>query len=234
MNTVKNKKLIITLFGAPGSGKGTLSQYIVPHAPYIKHVSLGTVCRQYASQDTEIGKKIKFLIDNGNLVTLDIIENIISDIIKDFLKNDLYSVLLFDGYPRNYVQFESFFKLYNQYYASKFEYDIIFLQSEKDILIKRLINRYVCSEQNCEKIYSYEDFGKSDVCECCQAQLIKRIDDLPEIIDKRLCAYFSEEQKVLCYLKEVLHKDIFCLDANDSTQHLYNKIDSYLKKKICL
>ena len=90
----------IVIFGPPGAGKGTQSNLIVKNYK-LHQLSTGELLRKEIKNNTELGKKISSIINLGNLVSDEIVRNLIENYIsKDIYKNKL----IFDGYPRNLTQ----------------------------------------------------------------------------------------------------------------------------------
>ena len=90
----------IVIFGPPGAGKGTQSNFIVKQFN-LKQISTGELLRKEIKTNTELGHKISSIINSGNLVSDDIVGNII----EKYISNDSYkNKLIFDGYPRNLIQ----------------------------------------------------------------------------------------------------------------------------------
>ena len=91
----------IVIFGAPGAGKGTQSEFIVERFG-LTHVSTGDLLRKEIADQTELGKRIKSIMDSGSLVSDDIVVEMID---KAIAANT--SGILFDGFPRNVKQAET-------------------------------------------------------------------------------------------------------------------------------
>jgi adenylate kinase len=95
--------LNIVLFGPPGAGKGTQSSKLIEKYQLV-HISTGDLFRAHIKNETEIGKKVKSLIDNGILVpdsvTIDILE-------EEVKKNPQAKGFIFDGFPRTVPQAEA-------------------------------------------------------------------------------------------------------------------------------
>ena len=94
----------VILIAAPAAGKGTEAallkrQYNMPH------ISTGDILREKSKEDSEVGKDIKYKIDNGIFVSDDLIINILRDRIQ---KEDCNNGYILDGFPRNVAQAEAY------------------------------------------------------------------------------------------------------------------------------
>ena len=90
----------IVIFGPPGAGKGTQSNLIVKKYK-LHQLSTGELLRKEIKNDTELGKKISSIINLGNLVS----DEIVGNLIENYISKDIYkNKLIFDGYPRNLIQ----------------------------------------------------------------------------------------------------------------------------------
>lgn len=92
--------LNIVLFGAPGAGKGTQSDLLVEKYK-LKHISTGDLLRKEIAEQTELGKRIKSIMDSGSLVS----DEIVVEMIDNAIAKDTQGIL-FDGFPRNVAQAE--------------------------------------------------------------------------------------------------------------------------------
>ncbi|MBR7153816.1 MAG: adenylate kinase [Paludibacteraceae bacterium] len=127
--------LNIILCGAPGSGKGTQSSFIVQKYG-LQHLSTGDVLRAEITTGSELGKQIDALISKGNLVPDDMMYGVIENYISS-LPQDCKGTI-FDGYPRTVAQAESLTKLLKKY---KMDAIMIDLMVDEQLLIQRLIER---------------------------------------------------------------------------------------------
>ncbi len=90
----------LVIFGPPGAGKGTQSNFIVEKFNLFQ-VSTGELLREEIKNNTSLGKKISSIINSGNLVS----DVVVSDLIEKFISDEMYkNRLIFDGYPRNLNQ----------------------------------------------------------------------------------------------------------------------------------
>ena len=191
----------IILFGAPGAGKGTQANNLVRDFNLYK-VSTGDLLRNEIKNNTLLGKKIKSSIDEGLLVSDDIINKLIKKILSDKKKNNR---LIFDGYPRNLDQakkLEILIKENDQKILC-----VLSLEIDKESIIRRILGRQICSK--CGLIFN-EYFNpstkKNHICD--KKFLLKRSDDNERIIRSRFDTYIDKTLPILNFYKkqDLLHQ----------------------------
>ncbi len=92
--------LNIALFGPPGAGKGTQSEFLIEKYKLF-YISTGDLLRKELKDETKLGLEAKNIIEEGGLVSDEIIVQIIEKTIQN---NPEANGFLFDGFPRTYVQ----------------------------------------------------------------------------------------------------------------------------------
>ncbi len=127
--------LNIILCGAPGSGKGTQSEFIVKKYG-LQHLSTGDVLRAEIATGSELGKQIDALISKGNLVPDDMIYGVIDRYIAGLPKDCKGTI--FDGYPRTVAQAEALTELLKKHQMEAIMIDLLV---DEQLLIQRLIER---------------------------------------------------------------------------------------------
>ena len=130
----------LIIFGSPSAGKGTQSNNIINNFD-LKQVSTGDLLRNEIKLQTDLGKKIESIINNGELVSDDVANTLIEKIISD---PNNFNRLIFDGYPRTLSQvysLEKFLKKFNQKISC-----VLSLNIDKETIIKRVLGRLICTK----------------------------------------------------------------------------------------
>ena len=101
----------IIIFGPPGAGKGTQSNFI--EKKYKLHqLSTGELLRKEIKEKTKLGQKIESKINSGNLVS----DETVGDLIEKYISSPNFkNRLIFDGYPRNLIQVKNLDNLLKKY-----------------------------------------------------------------------------------------------------------------------
>lgn len=176
----------LIFFGIQGSGKGTQG-FIIAKEYGLEIFETGAALRSIAAQDSELGKKVKNIIESGNLVTNEIVMQVVEDFIVNVPANQ---PILFDGIPRSMPQKESFDNLLQKYEREAIGILIdISLEEAKN----RLLGRRICSL--CKKVFPVSYIN--DNCDKCEGILQKRSDDNEQAIIRRLENFDKETVPVI-------------------------------------
>jgi adenylate kinase len=125
----------LILFGPPGAGKGTQASLIQDHYN-IPHLSTGQIFRDAIKNETKLGKKVKFILDAGDLVP----DETVVDLVAEEIKKDQYANgYILDGFPRTVAQAESFDEILNEKNQSIDAF--ISLKVPEAELINRILSR---------------------------------------------------------------------------------------------
>ncbi len=125
----------IVLFGPPGSGKGTQSTLLVDHYGFI-HLSTGDMLREAIKNETPLGLEAKKAIDQGKLVSDDIVIGMIQNTLA---RNQEAFGFIFDGFPRTIAQAEALDTMLTE--SQTAITDCIALEVPFDTLKERLLER---------------------------------------------------------------------------------------------
>ena len=191
----------IILFGPPGAGKGTQATKVVKKFNLHK-VSTGDLLREEIKNNTDLGNKIKSIMEAGSLISDNIINNLITKVISN---KKFYNRLIFDGYPRNLKQgknFDSQIKKYKQKISC-----VLSLNVDKESIIKRILGRQTCT--NCGLIFNEYFCPASSKNHSCDPKFLnKRSDDNKKTIINRFETYLNKTLPILDFYKEqnLLHQ----------------------------
>lgn len=175
---------VIIFLGAPGVGKGTQASLLSQNKG-IPKVSTGDMLRHAVADDSELGRKVKEIMNDGGLVDDQTMLSVVRDRIR---RPDCDNGFILDGYPRNLAQAASLNQALEPYMEMRvFELSV----SDEDIL-KRLAGRRTCPE--CERIYNvhFQPPQKDELCDFDGKPLIVRKDDREEVVRRRLKTYKKE------------------------------------------
>mgnify|MGYP003326683753 FL=1 len=124
---------LVIFLGPPGAGKGTQAVTIAKEKN-LAHISTGDMLREHVSNETELGKIPKTLLDEGKLVP----DSLVIEMLQErLLSNDCVNGAILDGFPRTIAQAESLDKISEEFKISK----VIVFEADRDELIKRILNR---------------------------------------------------------------------------------------------
>ncbi|MCR5217140.1 adenylate kinase [Treponema sp.] len=194
--------------GPPGAGKGTLAAQVAEEYG-IPQISTGDIFRENIKNQTELGKKVKAIMDAGGLVSDEVVLEIVEDRLK---KDDCKNGFILDGFPRTIPQAEAFEKL-------GIDVKVVNFEVNNDLIIARLSNRRVC--KNCKANYNVKFMppkveGK---CDKCGGDLFTREDDKLESITNRLEVYRKETEPLIDFYRK-LNKMTDIDSARDSQEVL--------------
>ena len=173
----------LILLGPPGAGKGTQAKMLTDKFG-IPQISTGDILRKAVSNDTELGKQAKAVMDDGQLVPDEIVIGLITERIRD---KDCSRGFILDGFPRTIVQAEKLSETLDEMNLSIDT--VIDFEVNPQELLERLTGRRSCS--NCGAMFHDETRQpkKTGICDVCGDVLYQRLDDNRETIIKRLDVY---------------------------------------------
>ncbi|MBU1152083.1 nucleoside monophosphate kinase [Patescibacteria group bacterium] len=168
-------------FGMQGAGKGTLGKAVAEKFN-MQIFETGGELRKLAQEDSELGKKIKSIIEAGHLVS----DEVVMEIVENFMNHlEPGTFVLFDGIPRKVKQGEMLIDLLNKHNRN---YKAVLIDITQEEALKRLTTRRICSK--CKTVYPAD--YKNETCEKDGAELITRADDNSDAIKTRLNNYQTE------------------------------------------
>lgn len=186
----------IVLLGAPGSGKGTQAKKLVDHYGVIQ-ISTGDLLRAAVAAGTPLGVAAKAAMDNGQLVSDDIVLGMIKERLN---QADTQRGYILDGFPRNLAQAAALDALLgelNQTLEGAILLDVPFAD-----LLRRLTGRQTCA--SCGAVFNrYTHPSKEpNVCDACGGPLIQRDDDNEATVSKRLTVFEQQTEPLIAFYEQ--------------------------------
>jgi adenylate kinase len=212
--------------GAPGSGKGTYAK-VLKDIFAVPHISTGEMFRKAIKEGSELGKLAQSLIDKGNFVPDDITNKLVK---QRLAEEDCKKGFLLDGYPRNLDQAKAFTEILKEL---NIDLDaVINLNVEDDEIVKRIVNRRLCS--NCGQGYNIITIPPKveGVCDLCNSPLYTRADDNEETVKIRLTVYNNQTKPLVEYY-EALNK-IVNINSNQAIELVIKEIVKAVEDKCSL
>ena len=195
----------IILFGPPGAGKGTQAQFIKARLN-IPQISTGDMLRAAVTSGSELGQRVKTVMDTGALVS----DEIIIELVKERIRQaDCAEGFLFDGFPRTIPQAEAM-------RDAGVEIDsVIEIQVDDEELVKRITGRRV--HPGSGRVYHilYNPPKTADCDDVTSEALIQREDDTEATVRERLSVYNKQTSPLISYYRAQEDNGInyLCIDG---------------------
>ena len=190
----------IILIGPPGAGKGTQAVFIEEEFG-LKQLSTGDMCGATMKEDTDLGRKVREIVEAGDLVPDDIMVQMISERI---VSPDCVNGVILDGFPRTVPQAEALKKMLDN---NKLKIDhVLYFSVDSEILLERIRNR---------------------IAETPPAE--RRKDDNEETLNHRLKVYEDQTAPLLPFYKK--HGVLSTIDGMLPVEEVSLKLRSILGSK---
>ena len=179
----------IILLGPPGAGKGTQAQFIQRRLS-VPQISTGDMLRAAVSSGSELGQRVKAVMDSGALVSDDIIIELVKDRIQ---QPDCAAGFLFDGFPRTIPQAEAMRE-------ADVPIDVVLeIQVDDEELVARITGRRVHPGSGRVYHVDYNPPKQEGVDDVTGEPLQQRPDDTEATVRERLSVYAEQTQPLIAY-----------------------------------
>lgn len=218
----------IIMLGAPGTGKGTTAG-ILSEELGIPQISTGDIFRENIKEGTELGKLAETYISKGQLVPDEVTIKIVIDRLE---QPDTKNGVILDGFPRTVVQAEKLKEILAE--KGKKVDIVINLTTPEEEIIERIVNRRVCSNQQCKAVYNVvlRPPKVEGICDKCGSELITRKDDKIETVKNRLEQYFTTTSPLVEYYEKggILYSALVSKTVNKLGEDVAKDIVEHIKK----
>lgn len=206
----------IIMLGAPGAGKGTQAKKIADKYQ-IPHISTGDIFRANIKEGTELGKKAKSYMDQGQLVPDELTLELI---MERFQNPDCKNGYVLDGFPRTIPQAEALTEALAKK-GETIDYAINVEVPDENI-INRMGGRRACLACGSTYHIVYAPTKVEDICDRCGEKLVLRDDDKPETVKNRLNVYHNQTQPLIEYYTK--QGKLAEVDGTQSMEDVFNAI----------
>ena len=211
----------IILLGAPGSGKGTQGDLVTKTYGFPR-ISTGDLLRDAVTLGTPLGQEVKAIMERGDLVADDLVVKMVEE---RTTKPDCAVGYVLDGFPRTINQAQKLEDIDQNHREVVIE---IYLSDQ--VVVDRMSTRRICS--NCGTIYNL--LGNTpeteNVCDVCSGKLIRRDDDMPEVIQDRLRVYHEQTEPLVDYYKA--KTNYFQINGEGTIEDIFTRVCEVLDKAI--
>ena len=209
----------LILVGPPGAGKGTQAVQLAKHYK-IPHISTGEMLRSAIRQDTVVGRAVKKVLDEGNLVEDDLMVSLVQGRIGE--TDARVSGYILDGFPRTVGQATSF-----DHITEVRPVDIVInLEVKRELVLSRLSARRTCEQCDANYISDGND-PKPWKCAKCGGLVHQRDDDTPEAISHRLDLYDSLTSPLIDYYTS--KSRLVVVNGLGTTEEVFERLTSAVK-----
>ena len=179
----------LILLGAPGAGKGTQAELLIKQLS-IPAISTGNMLREAIANGSDLGQKVKKLMDEGSLVPDDVILDIVAErVAKDDCKNGF----ILDGVPRTLAQAEAL-------EARNVRIDhVISIEIDDAVIEGRMTGRRVCTKCGATYHITVNPPKQEGICDHCGNEVVIRKDDAAETVRNRLKIYHESTEILKSY-----------------------------------
>jgi len=180
------------LIGAPGSGKGTQAVRIAERLS-VPHISTGDILRAAVKAQSPLGQQVAGIMAAGGLVG----DGLITDLVRDRLAaRDTSRGFILDGYPRTASQAEALDTM-----RAPASFIVMLIEVPGDAIVKRMSSRRVCDSCAITQSVSPDTEIEREACPYCGGNLMRRPDDHPDTVRRRLETYASLAEPVVAFYR---------------------------------
>lgn len=207
----------MVLLGAPGAGKGTQAK-LIEERRRIRQLSTGDILRSAVERGTPLGRTARSYMDAGQLVP----DEVMLDLIRETIGSGAYgSGFILDGFPRTIAQAEGLDRLLADMDSGLDA--VISIEVPDASIIQRLGDRCTCEQ--CGELYNLSSRPpkKPGVCDRCGGGLVRREDDAPQTVARRLEVYHRQTEPLKAYYAE--RRLLRTIDGDRDVESIYGDLE---------
>ncbi len=210
----------LILLGAPGAGKGTQAEMLAAKLQ-IPTISTGNMLREAMANGSELGKQIKQCMDEGRLVSDELVLGIVAE---RTAKPDCKNGYILDGVPRTLAQAKALDAM-----GIRLDH-VVSLEIDDAVIEGRMTGRRVCLKCGASFHITANPPKKDNTCDLCGAELIIRKDDAPETVKSRLAIYHQSTEVLKDYY--AAQNKLRLVESDQSIEGVFRDILKALGEKV--
>ncbi len=209
--------MILVLLGPPGVGKGTQAGRIALHYE-VSTISTGAMFRDAITRHTDLGRIIeRYRIEKGEYVPDEVV---IAAVKARTAEPDCETGFLLDGFPRTIPQagaLTTMLEERGQHVSGALE-----LKAPIPEIVGRFSGRLVCPVDGSSYHLLTQPPVQSGLCDLCHTQLVRRADDDPDIVQRRLEVYMEKTTPLIEYYRE--RGLLYTVDAIAEPETVFSRV----------
>jgi adenylate kinase len=189
-------ELNLILIGPPGAGKGTQADKLRDDFK-LPYIATGDIFRTNVKNETELGKQVKQIMDEGGLVPDELVLEIVANRLD---ADDVQDGFILDGFPRTIPQAQALSDRLDS--EGRHLTAAILIDVPDDEVIRRISGRRVCVKAGHLYHVDYDPPKQEGVCDQDGSRLIQRDDDQPDVVKTRLGEYHNSTEPLIDFYDE--------------------------------
>jgi adenylate kinase len=182
-----DRRPFVVLIGPPGSGKGTQAVRLAERYG-IPHISTGDILRAAVRAGSPLGQQVAATLASGGLVS----DSLMTDLVRERLaRPDARAGFVLDGFPRTVVQARALDEMLAAPSPAPPPLIVVLVAVADEAIVRRLSRRRVCASCAITQSVSEDSEPLSEPCPYCGGSLVRREDDEPATVRRRLATYAS-------------------------------------------
>lgn len=213
--------LRLVFLGPPGAGKGTIAQRLASSRNLVQ-VSTGDLLREEAGRGTELGNRVKEVMEKGEYVSDETVAELVENKLRELGKEKGF---ILDGFPRTEKQAETLEGILERL-GLKLD-AALDIEASDETIVERLSGRRQC--EKCGRIYHVKNIPPKEEGKCdeCGGNLFQRNDDKPDVVKMRLETYRKKTAPLIGHFRE---KGLLrVIDANGALEENMQNVEKALE-----
>ena len=209
----------LILIGPPGAGKGTQAAFICDRFSIVQ-ISTGDMLRTAIAAATPLGRKVKAIVDAGNLVADDIVVDLVQERIA---QPDCRNGFLFDGFPRTLGQAEALSG------AGVAIDQVLEIDVPDDVVVRRISGRRIHEASGRTYHVEYDPPQRAGLDDDTGDPLVQRADDEESTVRDRLRVYREHTRPLIAYYRELAASKSVAYRSVDGSESLDDVRDAIVR-----